>query len=163
MSQHCSKMRLCLALLVPLLGFVVGCSQGVSAEKKVEAIFVDSATGKKSLTFSLEVCSNDSERARGLMFRKSLQESQGMVFQFPAEKEHIFWMKNTFIPLDMLFISKDLRVVGILQNVPPLTEDQRSVGKPSMYVVELAGGVSSKLGIKVGDAMQISGTLPPVS
>ena len=70
-------------------------------------------------------------------------------------------MKNTYIPLDMLFISKDFTIVGILENVPPLTESPRSVNKPSTYVVELAGGITRKFGIKVGDRLRIDGSLPP--
>jgi hypothetical protein len=95
------------------------------------------------------------------MFRKSLEDLKGMIFIFPEEREHSFWMKNTYIPLDMLFIAKDLTVVGILENVPPLTETLRTVGKPSMYVVELAGGVTRKFGIKVGDRLRVEGSLPP--
>ena len=61
----------------------------------------------------------------------------------------------------MLFISKDFTIVGILENVPPLTESPRSVNKPSTYVVELAGGITRKFGIKVGDRLRIDGSLPP--
>jgi uncharacterized membrane protein (UPF0127 family) len=152
------------ALFVQLVGFaLLGLSVLCSAcaQSGIKGVFVDSASGAPTKEFSMEVCASDSERARGLMFRKSLEDLKGMIFIFPEEREHSFWMKNTYIPLDMLFIAKDLTVVGILENVPPLTETLRTVGKPSMYVVELAGGVTRKFGIKVGDRLRVEGSLPP--
>jgi uncharacterized membrane protein (UPF0127 family) len=83
-----------------------------------------------------------------------------MVFVFPEEREHAFWMKNTYIPLDMLFVSKDLTIVGVLENVTPLTETRRTVGKPSTYVVELAGGMAQRAGIRAGDKIRFDGQLP---
>ena len=130
------------------------------AQPGVKGVFVDSGSGASTKEFSMEVCANDAERGRGLMFRKSLDDLNGMIFIFPEEREHTFWMKNTYIPLDMLFLSKDLTIVGILENTAPLTETPRSVGKPSTYVVELAGGVTKKFGIKVGDRLRIDGSLP---
>ncbi len=108
-----------------------------------------------------EVCANDSERSLGLMFRKSLADTAGMIFLFDREQEHSFWMKNTYIPLDMLFVGANQKVVGILENVPPLTEAPRSVGVPSLYVVELSGGAARKLGIATGSHMTVHGVLPP--
>lgn len=131
------------------------------AQPGVKGVFVDSASGTSTKEFSMEVCANNAERGRGLMFRKSLDDFHGMIFVFPDEGERAFWMKNTYIPLDMLFISKDFTIVGILENVPPLTESPRSVNKPSTYVVELAGGITRKFGIKVGDRLRIDGSLPP--
>lgn len=132
-----------------------------SSVSEVRGSFVAQSSGQAGESFTFEVCSNDKERARGLMFRKELAANRGMVFVFPDEREHIFWMKNTYIPLDMLFVAKDLTVVGILENVPPLTETRRSVGKPSTYVVELAGGVAQRAGIKVGDRIRFDSELPP--
>ena len=130
------------------------------AQPEVKGVFVDSGSSASTKEFSMEVCANDAERGRGLMFRKSLDDLNGMIFIFPEEREHTFWMKNTYIPLDMLFLSKDLTIVGILENTAPLTETPRSVGKPSTYVVELAGGVTKKFGIKVGDRLRINGSPP---
>lgn len=148
------------SLLAAFVGIFLGCSR-VSADREVAASFVDGTTGKAGPRLSLEVCANDTERARGMMFRRSLAEDRGMIFTFPVEREHVFWMKNTYIPLDMVFLSKEFKVVGMLENVTPLTEDRRSVGRPSTYVVELAGGVARKLNLKEGDLLRLHGTLPP--
>lgn len=94
------------------------------------------------------------------MFRKSLGAQEGMVFVFPNDEDHSFWMKNTYIPLDMVFVSKEMRVVGILPDVPPLTEEPRSVGFPSRYVLEFAAGAMKASGIATGAHVTIDGTLP---
>lgn len=125
----------------------------------VSGTFV-SPDGSRSSGYSLEVCSTDGQRALGLMYRRSLPERAGMIFVFPQERENSFWMKNTYIPLDMVFLDKDLKVVGILENVPPLNEVSRSVGKPSMYVVELGAGVARRDAIRDGATLVVDGKLP---
>lgn len=142
-----------------VISLLIGCSR-VSAERAVDGAFVDSVSGLAGPTISLEVCADNESRARGLMFRKSLEDNQGMIFVFPNEAEHFFWMKNTYIPLDMVFLSKELRIIGILENTTPLTEDRRSVGKPSTYVVELAGGAAKRFHLKEGDSLRLHGALP---
>lgn len=110
--------------------------------------------------FHVEVVATPEERARGLMFRKSLNENEGMLFLFPREQPLAFWMKNTFISLDMIFISSDWRVVGLLRNVPPLTEDRRMVDGPSQYVLEFSGGFAERHHVEPGDKVIVSGQLP---
>jgi uncharacterized membrane protein (UPF0127 family) len=83
-----------------------------------------------------------------------------MVFVFPNDEDHRFWMKNTYIPLDMVFVSEEMRVVGVLSNVPPLTDDPRSVGVPSRYVLEFAAGAMKENGIDTGARVTIEGELP---
>jgi uncharacterized membrane protein (UPF0127 family) len=117
-------------------------------------------SGEVSPPFTMEVVSTPSARAYGLMFRRELAERAGMLFVFPAEEVQSFWMKNTLIPLDMVFVSKELRVVGVLERVPPLTEDSRKVDAPSTYVLEFAGGTMSRFGIGVGSVLSIQGVLP---
>jgi uncharacterized membrane protein (UPF0127 family) len=111
-------------------------------------------------SFDVEVAASDDERMKGLMFRRELASNEGMLFIFPDEKRNSFWMKNTLIPLDMVFISKDWKVVGIVKNAPPLTEEPRSVDTPSQYVLELLGGTSDRLGIGQGDGISASSVLP---
>ncbi len=125
----------------------------------VSAKFV-SANRSDAVKFDLEVCSNDRERALGLMYRRSLPEFSGMLFVFPVEQQHSFWMKNTYIPLDMVFLDSDMKVVGILENVPPLTEAPRSVRKPSQFVVELGAGITRKHGVTEGARMEVEGVVP---
>jgi uncharacterized membrane protein (UPF0127 family) len=97
-----------------------------------------------------EVVSTPETIQRGLMFRTQLAPDAGMLFVLPHESDHKFFMRNTLIPLDMIFIGRDLRVVGVVSNATPLTETLRGVGRPSSYVLEVNGGWAAKNGITVG-------------
>ncbi len=103
--------------------------------------------GRLIASFSVEVASTDEERRKGLMFRKSLKEGAGMIFLFNSETDHTFWMKNTYIPLDMIFIDSDMNVVGIYKNAVPLSEETISIKRASRYVLEINAGLSDKSGI----------------
>ena len=106
--------------------------------------------------FRVEVAQTDAERSRGLMFRKSLADDRGMIFLMPGDDDWSFWMKNTYIHLDMVFIDQQWRVVGMLEDVPPLTLDARSVGAQSRYVLELAAHVARHSGIKTGTVLRFT-------
>lgn len=130
-----------------LIGFALtltGCS---SSPEKTAAKF---ECPGKNIELALEVASTVEDRAKGLMFRKSLDPNSGMLFIFEEESKLSFWMKNTFIPLDMIFLDKDRAVVGIVEKAAPLTESPRFVEGNSQYVVELFGGESKRLGIEKG-------------
>jgi uncharacterized protein len=116
------------------------------------------ATKQGPVRVTLEVVADDASRARGLMYRDKLPDGHGMLFVFDEEVEHPFWMKNTLIPLDMIFIASDRRIVGILTNTTPLSRTSVSVGRPSKWVLEVAGGYTTRAGIATGD--QIDFTLP---
>jgi uncharacterized membrane protein (UPF0127 family) len=94
------------------------------------------------------------------MYRRSLPQDAGMIFVFPDERQNSFWMKNTYIPLDMVFVSRDMKVVGVLHDVPPLNELPRAVGKPSMYVLEFAAGTMHRYGVEQGATLAIDDPLP---
>jgi uncharacterized membrane protein (UPF0127 family) len=98
----------------------------------------------------VEVARTEEQRARGLMFRRELDRDRGMVFVFDETAEHPFWMHNTLIPLDMIFLGDDRRVVGVVANAAPQTQTQRTVGKPSRYVVEVSGGEAASHGVGPG-------------
>lgn len=108
---------------------------------------------------SVEIADDDRERAQGLMNRRELAPDHGMVFIFPSERVQSFWMKNTLIPLDMIFVDRELKIVGIVENAEPLTLTDRSVGVPSMYVIEVNGGFSRENGIAAGGQVGFSGVL----
>ncbi len=110
-------------------------------------VVFENPNGTRSPSFNLEIAANNEERTRGLMYRRELKPDHGMIFIFTEDKIQSFWMKNTYISLDMLFIDRDLQVVGILENVPILNEQPRTVGIPSRYVVELLAGTASRFGI----------------
>lgn len=101
--------------------------------------------------FAVEVVANDADRAKGLMFRKELPEGQGMLFDFQRDQEIAMWMKNTYIPLDMIFIAADGRIHRIAENTEPLSERIIPSGGPVRGVLEVIGGTARKLGIAVGD------------
>ena len=98
----------------------------------------------------VELARNDEQRTRGLMFRRELPQDQGMLFVFDETSEHSFWMHNTLIPLDLIFLAEDRRVVGVVANAAPQTDTQRTVKKPSRYVVEVSGGEAAAHGIAPG-------------
>jgi uncharacterized membrane protein (UPF0127 family) len=98
----------------------------------------------------VEVARTEQQRARGLMFRRELAPDRGMVFLFDETSEHPFWMHNTLIPLDMIFLGDDRKVVGVVANAAPQTDTQRTVGKPSRYVVEVSGGEAGAHGVGPG-------------
>ena len=102
-----------------------------------------------------EVAATEEMTTRGLMWRTQLPDGKGMLFIFPDEKVRSFWMRNTLIPLDMIFISQAKRIVGIVAQAAPRTLTSRSVGVPSKYVLEVPGGWSEKSGIESGSQVEI--------
>jgi uncharacterized protein len=101
--------------------------------------------------FSVELATNDAERARGLMFRKSLPEGHGMLFDFQTDQQVQFWMRNTYIPLDMIFIRGDGRVLNIAQNATPLSDALIPSAGPVRGVLEVIAGTARKYHIAPGD------------
>jgi uncharacterized protein len=100
--------------------------------------------------YHCEVADSESERAKGLMYRKELAQDRGMIFLMPEESIQSFWMRNTFISLDMLFLNSQCEVVDILESVPVLNDEPRTSRKPAKYVVELLAGSAKNGGIRTG-------------
>lgn len=109
------------------------------------------ATSNGVHSFSVEVMTNDADRAKGLMFRRELPDGQGMLFDFAREQDIAMWMKNTYIPLDMIFIRGDGTIRLIAENTTPLSEATIPSGGPIRGVLEVIGGTARKFGIKPGD------------
>jgi len=120
------------------------------------SIYFENPNKSFSRKFSLEVADTPETTAKGLMFRKKLDPEAGMIFVSAAEKKQTFWMKNTYISLDMIFLDSGLKVVGILPNVPILNEERRESDKPAKYVIELNAGTGKKFGIEVGSIAKVS-------
>ncbi len=112
----------------------------------------------KSVSVKVEIAATTASRSRGLMWRRELAEGRGMLFIFPEQEVHSFWMRNTLIPLDMLFIDESLQLVGIVENAVPRTLTSRRVEKPSVYVLEVPAGWSKKHGVKAGVTVKMTGT-----
>jgi len=119
-----------------------------SAGPKLERIAVDTAKGER--VFMVEVVREEAERNRGLMFRHSLADDGGMLFGYDPPQQIAFWMKNTFIPLDILFIDATGRVITIAQNTTPLSLEHIPSNGTVRGVLEVKGGTTAKLGIQVG-------------
>jgi hypothetical protein len=118
---------------------------------------VDAFGGKHPV--DAEVASTRDQRTRGLMWRTELAEGTGMIFLFDRDDYLSFWMKNTLIPLDMIFIRSDFTIVGIVENAEPKTLSARSPGNAqSKYVLEVPAGWSAKIGLKPGLKVTIEGT-----
>ncbi|MCH2083388.1 MAG: DUF192 domain-containing protein [Saprospiraceae bacterium] len=98
----------------------------------------------------IEFADNEFEIEKGMMWRKSMEEDQGMLFMMPTQQPQTFWMLNTYIPLDLIFINEDLKVVSIQKNTVPQSLDPIPSNEPARYVLEVVGGFSDKFGVKPG-------------
>lgn len=125
--------------------------------------FTACASGEPSVelggkTFSVEIADTQEKQALGLMFRDSMPDDEGMIFVFPNEAPRSFWMKNTRIPLDIMYFDKDLKMVSISADTPPCRVSRcpsYPSSKPAMYVLELNAGKASELGVGPGDQLTI--------
>jgi uncharacterized membrane protein (UPF0127 family) len=111
-------------------------------------------THGRELKFEVELATNDAERARGLMYRKRLGPYEGMLFDFYKEMQVSFWMKNTLIPLDMVFIAANGTVKHVHANAVPMSTETISSRFPVRAVLEINGGSAALLGIKPGDTVR---------
>jgi hypothetical protein len=139
---------LALGLLAVALG--AGCGEGDSDVPMV----VLRPEGRPEVRVRVELARTGQEHGRGLMFREHLDPDAGMLFLYENEDIRRFWMRNTLIPLDMLFISGDHRVVGIVKNAEPQTDTVRQVDRPSQFVLEVNGGFAATNGITVGTPVE---------
>jgi uncharacterized protein len=156
--------RLSILTVVSALALLPACKsdgQRTGSTAPVGAATATVDTGERKLTFRLELAITPDEHQRGLMYRKSLDADAGMLFISEREQSHVFWMKNTLIPLDMIFIGANRRIVGIVQNAEPQTLSPRQVGAPSQYVLEIGGGLSASLGIRSGQLVELKGVPSP--
>jgi hypothetical protein len=130
-----------------LIGLLV--AAGPSSSAGPRTLEIASTNGVHA--FTIEIADNDAARAKGLMFRKTLPEGTGMLFDFQSEQEVSFWMKNTYISLDMIFIRGDGRILRIAENTDPLSTSLIASGGPVLAVLEVIAGTARKYGIAPGD------------
>ena len=124
------------------------------------ALSVASAAGQDTIeivtrtgvhAFTVELATNTADRAAGLMYRKELPEGRGMLFDFHEEQPVQFWMHNTYISLDMIFVAADGRVVRVAENAKPMSDELIPSGRPVRAVLEVIAGTARKFGIAAGD------------
>jgi uncharacterized membrane protein (UPF0127 family) len=125
-------------------------SAGAPAQAgELDSLDIATSTGRHA--FQVEIANNDATREHGLMDRRYMAADHGMLFEFDREGPVAFWMKNTYIPLDMIFIAPSGVVTRIAANAEPLSERVIPSGGPCIAVLEVNGGIAASIGLKVGD------------
>ena len=152
-SRFLRRTPLAFALLLLVSGLLPAAAQAPSeealADHQLEVVKVATKSGERS--FTVEIANTPSQRARGLMFRTQLSERHGMLFDFGRDQEVRMWMKNTLIPLDMIFIQSDGRIHRIEQNTEPESLRLISSNGSVRAVLEMSAGTSKKYGLAPGD------------
>ncbi len=113
--------------------------------------------GGKEFLVQVEIADTPEQRNMGLQYRRELGANEGMLFLFPLERVQTFWMKNTPISLDLIFIGSRRRIVGIIHQAVPFSMASLSVSAPSQFVLEVKGGLARNHRIEVGDAVRFEG------
>jgi uncharacterized protein len=134
---------------------------GCSRDPEVEILAPD---GARRATVTVEIANTPAKRELGLMYRKHLDENAGMLFIFAAPNSDYFWMRNTFIPLDMIFADDQARVAGIVADAQPQSEGHLRAGdRLTLYVLEVNAGFCARHGIVKGDRFKFVGFRPRAS
>lgn len=146
-------MRLALCCLIATASCLLPGCASTSAEPWVEL---------RGQRFTVEIADDDASRTRGLMFRDELPRDRGMLFVFEQEQPLAFWMRNTYIPLDILYFDSQRRLVSMAQRVPPCRSSRcpsyPSLG-PARYTLEIASGRAAELGVAAGDELRFGPTI----
>jgi uncharacterized membrane protein (UPF0127 family) len=116
--------------------------------------------GASGATWRVALAETEAARTRGLMFVRDLPEGHGMLFDMGVDDVHTFWMRNTYIPLDMVFLDRNLRVVGVVEAASPLSDDLRHVDAPSRYVLEVNAHEAGQRGLRPGVAVSVERDAP---
>jgi uncharacterized membrane protein (UPF0127 family) len=125
---------------------------------KVQKVYLETPRGELAVT--VEVVDTWPKIEKGLMYREFLAPDAGMLFKMGDVADHAFFMKNTLIPLDMMFITRELTVAGIVENAEPRTLTLRRVGVPSLYVLEVNGGYARSHGVTAGAKVRFENITP---
>jgi len=124
--------------------------------KEGELEFIKSEKNTEIKKIDIELAENDDERMQGMMYRKTMDDSKGMLFIFQQEEPQSFWMKNTIMPLDIIYVNSRKEIVKIFKNTTPFSEKSLPSEKPATYVVEVGGGFTDRYGIKEGDMIKFN-------
>jgi len=124
---------------------------GSNFVKEGELIFLSKKNKARIVQIDIEIADTPHELATGLMHRRSIPKTAGMLFIFDRSQLLFFWMKNTYIPLDIIFADENMRIVTVKKNARPLSEKLIPSIRDAMYVVEVNAGFCDKYGIKIGD------------
>jgi uncharacterized membrane protein (UPF0127 family) len=125
-----------------------------AAPRACDPDIAEIVTAGGAVAFRVEIADTPDEHAQGLMHRTNLPRDAGMLFLFPRAEPRAFWMKNTPLPLDMLFFGADGRLCGVVARAEPFTETPRLSGCEARAVLEINGGLAETLGLRPGDALR---------
>lgn len=156
-------------ILSSLLLILTSCKEDKKVIKPIEIKFkkegelslFKSTSDSLIAKFDIEIADDEYETQTGLMHRKSMTNNNAMLFIFPDMQMRAFYMKNTYIPLDIIYLDKDSLIVSIQENAKPLDETSLPSGVPAQYVLEINGGLSQQWSIAVGDKMVFTKTNAP--
>jgi uncharacterized membrane protein (UPF0127 family) len=123
---------------------------GTSPARASQPAVILEPPGHPPAEVTVEIASTGRQIQRGLMYREYMPPEHGMLFLMREERVHSFWMRNTLIPLDMIFIGKDMKVAGVVANAEPLTDTSRRVNAPSYWVLEVNGGWAAAHHVQAG-------------
>ncbi len=159
-------LKITLFLLIILAGLsIIEFSFFKKPLKTASICFEDASTDQTKGCFQIELAENIFQQEKGLMYRTSLDKDKGMLFIFDKEVDYPFWMKNTLIPLDMIWIDQNSKIVFIKENAEPCLPAEAGgsgdcpaidPGKNAKYVLEINGGLAKEINLKVGDYVDIS-------
>ena len=145
-------------MLLALTGALLACRPEAATPETspagLQEVPLTIRSGDRAHAFTVEVARTAEEQARGLMHRQSLAPDRGMMFPYAPAQPVSFWMKNTLIPLDIIFIKQDRTIANIAENTVPLSLDPVPSLEPVIAVLEIPGGRSAELGIKAGDRVE---------
>lgn len=145
-------MTLLRSIAFALFAILAMADAGFAASASEGHLEIRTATGSHG--FDIEVMRSEAELEKGLMFRRQMDADKGMLFDFGAPQQVSMWMKNTYLPLDMVFIARNGAVVAVKQNAEPMSEAIISSGRPVTGVLELNAGTAKRIGLKVGDEVR---------
>jgi hypothetical protein len=171
---HGPRVRFCAVRSLVLVCLLAACSNGPKHDDAsttmtsppakptpgttAPKVVLQTADGEATVT--VEVVATEGKIQRGLMFREHLPPDDGMLFIMGYESDHTFYMRNTLIPLDMIFITRDLKVAGVVERAEPRTETLRRVYAPSLYVLEVNGGWAAAHKVTAGAKVRFVGVTP---
>ncbi|MER3317826.1 MAG: DUF192 domain-containing protein [Allomuricauda sp.] len=131
-------------------------TETISFTKEGELTVLSTETDSKKANFDIEIAETEYETQTGLMYRKSMKEDRGMLFIQPSESLQYFYMKNTEIPLDIIYINTGMKIVSFQKNAEPFNENTLPSNAPAKYVLEINAGLSDQFGLQVGDSISFS-------
>ncbi|MCK1637338.1 DUF192 domain-containing protein [Bradyrhizobium sp. 157] len=141
--------RLVTSLAAMFAVVLILCANPAARAASVQPLEIATKSGVR--VFLVEMATTEEEKTQGLMYRKELPDGKGMLFDFSPEQQISMWMKNTYVPLDMIFIRADGRILRIAENTEPLSTKIVSSGGPARAVLEVIAGTAQKYGIQPGD------------